>query len=201
MKTFLLYLKDHWQSVAIPILLAVVILFWVHSCNKPVTVTDNRSKIDSLTNANEQTVARYDRKADSLTKRISASEQANNKLTSELNYISEKYVELRTKPHSVDTLVKWDTLMDGMECLEKMPIFVQKIENLESVVTDLKLKVVTREQEIKEIQGQFDSSVALNKKQDADNKKLARRLKWHKTLNYIEAGVGVAAITAILIFK
>ena len=65
----------------------------------------------------------------------------------------------------------------------------------------MKLKVVTREEEIKAIQSQFQSSIALNEQQNKDMKKLARKLKWHKFLGYAEAGVGGAAIIALLILK
>jgi hypothetical protein len=195
-------IKKYWKQLCIVLLSIIIGVLLVNMCQRqPVTDVNFQSRMDSLISKNKELVLMDKQKSDSIDVIVRKKEQTNERLAIDLKAITHKYAVLRNSSPDHDTIVKRDTLYAGLECIEKMPIIQAELTVANSIITDLKVKIVYKDETINILQKQFDSSIGINKDQQKELRKIQRKLKWSKVLNYGEAviiaGAGVAMLTLI----
>jgi hypothetical protein len=196
------FLKKYWKQISIVILLiAIGVLLALLFRKSPNPVISFKPQIDSLQRENKRINKYYERKSDSIDKVVISKEKLNADLSKKIESITQKYIALRNASPDHDTIVRRDTLYKGMECIEKYKILEAKFITIESTVGDLKLKVIYKDEQVKIIQKQLESSLGINLEQDKALKKAQRKLKWAKAFNYIEGALVLGAITYMIVKK
>jgi len=199
-------MKDLWrkygkQAVICALLIFVGVMF-ANMCKRSPQTNDNfRASIDSLRRENVSLQSSYAAKTDSIDRVVKAKDEKNAELAKKLDYISEKYVRLRNAAPDKDTIVKTVTVYDGQECLEKLPIIKAQLDLAYSQIADLNNKVVMMDNQISDLQGQFDGAIAIAEERAAAEEKARRKLKRQKVLTYGIAGLSAAIIVGVLVSK
>jgi len=184
-----------WREIVIAALLILCGMLIAKMCQRsPVTAPNYQASIDSLKRANVQQAAAFKAKGDSIDKIVEKKDESAQRLQSRLDYISAKYLAMRNAEPDRDTVVRVVEVFDGKECIEKLPIIQAQLSLSQSVVVDLKHKIVLKDQQIVTIQDQFTRAVGIGQDQEKEIKKLKRKAKWNRFLIYGEAIVGIGAI-------
>lgn len=207
-------IKQNWKilvAVAASLLIGYLLSQWTRPA--PSDDASYRRSADSLKLAHAATLDGFKQKFDSMDKVIKKKNQViveldkrNAVLNKELDFISDKYVQIRNSTPNVDTTVKTHDLLRGQECCEKLEVMERKVANsdqqvamLKSVISDMNNKLAEKENEICEIKMQFDESMKITSGVLKENDKLKGKLKGAKVWGTITTAGCVMLGVAVMV--
>ena len=188
--------KLPWGYILAACLFIVIGILLTQMCKRtPETTPVAKVTIDSLVKVNAFLIEENKAKSDSIDRVVKDREDRVAEKEKTIRLITEKYNRLRQQvPPGRDTVVKEIQFLNGEECLEKMPILQVQLCIKDSVIDDLKRKCIFKDTVNMALQRQFDRSILLNKSQQGQSEKDAKKVKRFKRLGIAGVIVVVAGV-------